>query len=54
MIKLTAGYVEKTITEKHRWQIKRYRSPVTLIGSVFQSVCKEKQKFDYFSFLLSF
>ena len=51
MIKLTAAYVEKIITEKHGCQIKPYHSPVTLTRSIFQSVCKEKQKLDYFSFL---
>ena len=54
MIKLTAAYVEKIITEKHGWQIKTYHSPVTLIRSIFQSVCKEKQRLDYFSFFVFF
>ena len=54
MIKLTAAYVEKIITEKHGWQIKTYHSPVTLIRSIFQSVCKEKQRLDYFSFFALF
>ena len=48
MIKLTVAYIEKIITEKHGWQIKPYHSPVTLTRSIFQSVCKEKQKLDYF------
>ena len=50
MIKLTVAYIEKIITEKHGWQIKPYHSPVTLTRSIFQSVCKEKQKLDYFFF----
>lgn len=54
MIKFTVVYVENTITEKHKWQIKtEYASPVTLIGSIFQSVCKEKQKFNYVPFFFN-
>lgn len=53
-IKLTVAHGERTIEETHTGQIKIYRSPVTLIGSIFQRVCEEKQTSDYFSFWLSF
>lgn len=41
-------YIKNGIAEKHKWQMKTHCSPVTFTGSIFQSVCKEKQKFNYF------